>query len=132
MDFGETESDRVTTQPVTELAPYAAYVSDVRADLNEVAGVHLPDLKCPLAYHSGWNPRSPQIGASDELATFAGFSVFFPRQEIEARYGNQETYIDQVRECVESLIQAGFVLEDDRDWMINIARSRFRAAIQAS
>ena len=116
-------------QPVSELEPYQAYVSDVRADLNELAGIHLPDLACPVGYHSGWNPRSPDIGAEDELAIFAGFSIFFDKDIILASYPDQATYINDATICIDKLIEERFVLPEDRDWMIEIARSRYTASI---
>mgnify|MGYP003323369872 FL=1 len=115
-----------------QIDSYRAYVSDVDPDLNEVAGVQLPDLACPLAYHSGWNPRSPAIGAPDEIAIFAGFSIFFPKAEILARYPDEATYLKQAGACIDGLIQERFVLQQDREWMMNIAGSRYRAAIADS
>lgn len=116
-------------QPVQEFEPYPAYVSDVRADLNEVAGIHLPDLVCPVAFHSGWNPRSPDIGAEDEMAIFAGFSIFFDKDIILSNYPNVAAYVKQATTCIDELIKARFVLAEDRDWMIEIARSRYMASI---
>lgn len=117
---------------LTTIESYRAYVSDVGPDRNEVAGIQLPDLACPLAYHSGWNPRSPAIGAPDEIAIFAGFSIFFPKAKILARYQNEETYLKQAGTCIDGLIQERFVLQQDREWMMNIAGSRYRAAIADS
>jgi hypothetical protein len=131
MDFGPGAASGTTTQPVPEYETYTAYVSSLDDDLNETSGIHLPDIACPLGYHSGWNPRSPEIGASDQLATFAGFSVFFSHDEIRARYADEAGYLEQVKPCVESLVETGFVLSQDREWMINIARSRYRAAMDA-
>ncbi len=131
MDFGPLEAEGVAEQPVIENEAHQAYVSAINDDLNEIAGIHVPDIACPLGYHTGWNPRSEAIGAADELATFAGFSVFFPKHEIISRYTDEEGYLARASKCIEDLVAAGFVLEQDRDWMMSIARSRFRAAVEA-
>jgi len=128
----QTDIPTPDSHKLPQIDSYRAYVSDVGQDLNEAAGIQLPDLACPLAYHSGWNPRSPIIGAPDEIAIFAGFSMFFPKEEILARYQDEETYLKQAGECIDDLIQERFVLHQDRNWMLNIARSRYRAAIAGS
>jgi hypothetical protein len=132
MDFGPDATLGVATQPIREFEAYTAWVADVDAELNEIGGIRLPDVACPLGFHTGWNPRSTAIGAADELATFAGFSVFFSREAILARYHDEAGYMHEASQCIDDLIANGFVLPQDRDWMINIARSRFRAAIAIS
>ena len=46
--------------------PYRAYVTQVDADGNEIAGIRLPDIAVPLATHTGWNyykePFPAEIG----------------------------------------------------------------------
>jgi hypothetical protein len=128
----QTEVPIPDTNKLPQIESYRAYVSDVGPGLNEVAGIQLPDLACPLAYHSGWNPRSPAIGAPDEIAIFAGFSIFFPKAEILAHYPDEATYLKQAGACIDGLIQERFVLHQDRQWMMNIAGSRYRAAIADS
>ncbi|MCB1692134.1 MAG: hypothetical protein KDI19_05170, partial [Pseudomonadales bacterium] len=115
-------------QPVEEGDAYPCYVSVLDDDLNEVAGIRLPDIACPLGVHTGWNPRAKGTGAEDQAAIFAGFTRFFSRAEIEERYGSEHDYIGYVTAYVDTLIAERFVLGDDRDWLIELARDRYRAA----
>jgi len=39
----------------------------VDADGNEVGGIVLPELAAPLATHTGWNLRHPDIGGAAQL-----------------------------------------------------------------
>lgn len=130
MSFGTRESEGISAQPVEEYEPYPAFVSAVDARLNETAGIRMPDIAVPIGLHTGWNPRSEAIGASGELATFAGMTVFFDRAGILAAYPTEDAYASAAADAVTSLVDAGYVLEGDRDWLINVARSRYRAATQ--
>lgn len=121
----------IVRQPVDEGEAYPCYVSAVNEDLNEVTGIQLPDLACPLGIHTGWNPRARETGAEDQAAIFAGFTRFFSKEEIISRYGSESGYLAEVGIHVDSLIADRFVLAEDRDWMMQLARDRFRAATAA-
>src|SRR5690349_9567567 len=67
-DFGpEANRGIVTTLPPLPGKPYPCFVPAIDRDGNDVAGIRLPDLTVPLATHTGWNLRHPQIGASGQL-----------------------------------------------------------------
>jgi hypothetical protein len=77
-DFGpEVERGIVTTLPPIPGQPFPAFVSAIDRDGNETAGIRLPDLTVPLATHTGWNPRHPQIGAPGQLTNLIGATVPF-------------------------------------------------------
>ncbi len=128
MTFGGRESEGITAQPVEEHEPHTAFVSAVDDRLNETAGIHMPDVAKPIGLHTGWNPRAEDIGAPGELATFAGMTVFFDAAEILSTYPTEDAYAAAAADAVGSLVDSGYVLEQDQDWMINVARSRYRAA----
>jgi len=68
-DFGpEANRGIVSILPPLPGEPYPYFVPAVDRDGNDVAGIRLPDLKVPLATHTGWNLRHPQIGASGRSA----------------------------------------------------------------
>src|SRR5580693_3644335 len=67
-DFGpDANRGIVTTLPPLPGKPYPCFVPAIDRDGNDVAGIRLPDLTVPLATHTGWNLRHPQIGASGQL-----------------------------------------------------------------
>ena len=69
----------------------------------------LPELAVPLATHTGWNLRHPDIGGAEQLLVFAGATIPFartraerqasgdPRPSIEERYASRADYLERVR-----------------------------------
>jgi hypothetical protein len=104
---------------------FGALVSAVDRDGNEVAGIVLPEVAVPLATHTGWNLRHPDIGGAEQLLVFAGATIPFaknraereaardPRPSIEERYTSRADYLDRVREAARSLIREGYLLDED-------------------
>ena len=65
-------------------APYSAMpflVPKVDADGNEVSGIRLPIVSVPLATITGWQFRSPRIGAPSTLIAMAGAYIEFPKTQ---------------------------------------------------
>jgi hypothetical protein len=105
----------------------------VDADGNEVAGIILPELAVPIATHTGWTLRHPDIGGTEQLLVFAGATLPFPRtraeraqsgdprRSVEERYASREEYLAQVRQQARLLVQAGYLLEDDVDLSVKAA-----------
>jgi hypothetical protein len=104
---------------------FGSLVSAVDADGNEVAGIALPEIAVPLATHTGWNLRHPDIGGGEQLLVFAGATIPFartraereaardPRPSIEERYASRADYLARVAEAARALARAGYLLEDD-------------------
>ncbi|HEV8438415.1 MAG TPA: alpha/beta hydrolase domain-containing protein [Methylomirabilota bacterium] len=104
---------------------FGSLVSAVDPDGNEVAGILLPELAVPLATHTGWNLRHPDIGGAQQYLVFAGATIPFPRTRaareaardprasVEERYGSRVEYLERVREAARSLARAGYLLEED-------------------
>lgn len=63
--------------------PFATLVPQVNSDGNETSGIHMPEVQVPLASYTGWNLRSPKIGAPDQLYTQAGSWIPFPLNKTE-------------------------------------------------
>ena len=97
----------------------------VDADGNEVGGIVLPELAVPLATHTGWNLRHPDVGGAEQLLVFAGATLPFhrtraereaagdPRPSIEERYASRADYLERVRGAAGALARAGYLLEED-------------------
>ena len=56
---------------------FPALVPQVDNDGNETAGIRMPEQRFPLAIFTGWNLRSPETGAPQELAEGAGSWIPF-------------------------------------------------------
>ena len=76
--------EQVTKMPPTVGKVYGSLVPDVDSDGNEVAGITLPEISVPLAAHTGWNLRHPDIGGETQPLMFAGGVIPFARSEDEA------------------------------------------------
>jgi hypothetical protein len=126
LDFGADEEMReVRTLPPGEGPAYGSRVSAVDGDGNEVAGIAVPELMVPLATHTGWTLRHPDIGGAEQLLVFAGATIPFPRTRaervasgdprpaIEERYPSREAYLERVRGAARSLRAHGHLLEED-------------------
>ena len=114
-----------TSMPPRPGRAFGSLVSAVDADGNEVGGIVLPELAVPLATHTGWNLRHPDVGGAEQLLVFAGATLPFhrtraereaagdPRPSIEERYASRADYLERVREAARALARAGYLLEED-------------------
>ncbi len=114
--------------------PFPTLVPQVNGDGNETSGIRMPEIQVPLASYTGWNLRSPKIGAPDQLYSMAGSWIPFPatktqrkklkdpRMSIEERYRTKDDYLVKINAAAQQLVKEGFLL--DRD----IAKLRDRAA----
>ncbi len=115
----------VTIEPPQLGAPFPMRVPQVDGDGNETSGIRLPATAVPLATYTGWNLRSPAIGAPDQLYSMTGSFIPFPRTKadraksndprpsIDERYPNKQAYLEKVKAAAAALIQNGFLLDRD-------------------
>ncbi|MDP6071860.1 MAG: alpha/beta hydrolase domain-containing protein [SAR202 cluster bacterium] len=97
----------------------------VDEDGNEVPGIRLPEVVVPLATHTGWTLRHPDIGGVTQLLMFAGATIPFastisgriatgdPRRSIAERYTSKEEYLELVRRAGVGLVERKYMLEED-------------------
>lgn len=124
LDFGP-DPERLPALPPRPGPAYGSLVSAVDDDANEVAGIVLPELAVPLATHTGWTLRHPDIGGAEQLLVFAGATIPFaftrrareatgdPRPSVEERYASREDYLRRVRHAALVLVGRRYMLEDD-------------------
>jgi Alpha/beta hydrolase domain len=137
-DFGpEANRGIATTLPPLPGKPYPHFVPAIDRDGNDVAGIRLPDLTVPLATHTGWNLRHQQIGAPGLLLNLMGATVPFaaareekeargdPRRSIAERYPSRDAYLEQVRQAAQHLVEEGYLLAEDLEFLVNQAGERF-------
>ncbi|HXJ82601.1 MAG TPA: alpha/beta hydrolase domain-containing protein [Candidatus Methylomirabilis sp.] len=123
-----------TTVPPRAGRAFGSLVSAVNQDGNEVSGIVLPEVAVPLATHTGWNPRHPDIGGAEQLLVFAGSTLPFPRTRaerqasgdprlsVEERYASRADYLDRVEYAARSLAQSGYLLDEDIELSVAAAR----------
>jgi hypothetical protein len=116
--------------------PFPSFVPQVDQDGNETSGIRMPEIRVPLATNTGWNLRNRAIGGNDEMLSFTGSWIPFPRtrverenrkdprQSIEERYPSKRAYLEKITEAIQELVQDGFVLEAD------VPKLRDRAAAE--
>jgi hypothetical protein len=126
LDFGADPELRVMgLAPPREGPSFGSLVSAVDDDGNEVAGVAVPEVRVPLASHTGWTLRHPDTGGAEQLLVFAGATLPFaatrgaratsgdPRASIEERYASREAYLERVRDAARELAAARYLLPED-------------------
>ncbi len=138
LDFGLAEHvEQTRTLPPAPGVVWGTLVSAVDADGNEVAGITLPDVTVPLATHTGWTLRHPDMGGDRQLFVFMGATMPFPRTRadrvasadprpsIEERYGSKDDYLARIRAAAEALAADGYMLEEDIDAVTETAATRW-------
>jgi hypothetical protein len=104
--------------------PLPLLVPQVDDDGNERAGIRSVEQAVPIATYTGWNFRSPAVGAPKELVSLMGSSIPFaatdevrtpgdPRRSLALRYTSREQYLTRAREHADTLVKAGYLLAAD-------------------
>jgi hypothetical protein len=124
-----------TTLPPKDGPTYGTRVSAVDDDGNERAGIPVPEVSVPLATHTGWNLRHPDIGGADQMLYFAGATLPFaktreerertgdPRPSIAERYPSRDDYLARVRDAAKALVAEGYLLDEDIETSLGFAAS---------
>jgi hypothetical protein len=134
LDFGADPELRVMALvPPREGPAFRTLVSAVDDDGNETAGIALPEVRVPLATHTGWNLRHPEIGGEEQLLYFAGATLPFartrrereaegdPRPSIQERYASRLAYLERVRRAAQELVAGRYLLDEDVELSVTLA-----------
>src|SRR5499433_566258 len=144
LDFGP-QAGIATHLPPLSGKPYPRLVPAVDQDGNEVCGIRLPFQIVPLATHTGWNLRHPDIGGAGQTlasggasgGTLMGATIPFPatrearqatgdpRRSIAERYTSKADYLEQVSQAAQTLVQARYLLAEDVDEIIGQATRHY-------
>ncbi len=143
LDFGPGgEVGIATTLPPVVGKAYPALVSAVDEDGNELGGIRLPDIVVPLATHTGWNLRHPDMGAPDQTMRLIGSTVPFPvtlgerqalgdpRLSLEERYSSRDDYLKRVMQAAQALVAEGYLLDEDQHLLVGQAAQRYDALVR--
>lgn len=140
VDLGADADRGIGAYPVQEGREYAALVPAADADGNDAAGIRLPDLTVPVGTHTGWNLRHPDIGAPEQLMSMQGSTHWFaptaerrqsagdPRPSLEERYAGRADYAERVRTEAQRLADAGYLLNEDVDTVVQSCLERYDCA----
>ncbi len=126
-NFGpQFRSKGIPTQEPPEIGkPYPLMVPQVDADGNDIAGIHMPEVAVPLATYTGWNLRSSEVGAPEQLSTQIGSFIPFartkaermksadPRLSMEERYSGKEDYLRKFEGAAKELAGQRYLLMQD-------------------
>ena len=139
LDFGpEFATKGIMQEPPKIGKPFPQLIPRVDInDGNEIAGIRSIDLRVPVATYTGWNLRSPEIGAPDVLFDMIG--SFIPlaktkaererngdrRPSIEERYASKEDYLNKVKQAAADLVKERFLLPGDVDRVADQAAARW-------
>jgi hypothetical protein len=125
-DFGPRWPEGIIDiQPPRLGKPFPVLVPQVDMVGNELGGVETIEILAPLATHTAWNLRYGFPGGADELTDFRGTFIPLPateaereatgdpRPSIETLYSGKEEYLTAVERAARSLVEKGFLLEED-------------------
>ena len=127
----------VTIEPPKIGKAFVGLVPAVDEAGNDRAGIRLPEIAVPLATHTGWNYRRPEIGAPDRLASEIGSYLPLPktradrertkdsRRSIAERYSSKDNYVGRIALAAVALVEQGFLLADDVPGVIQRASAHF-------
>ena len=127
----------VAKEPPAVGKPFTTLVPQVDSDGNETTGIRSADLRVPLGTYTGWNLRTPAIGAPEELFSMVGSFIPFartkaerqktgdPRPSIEERYRNREDYLQKVNAALKELAATGHLRESDLPAIAKSAADRW-------
>lgn len=116
--------------------PFQTLLPAVNADGNETSGIVLPEVAVPLGTYTGWNLRSPQVGAETMLSPLDGMFIPFaktkaerektgdPRLSLEERYPTHADYLSRLTEAAKKLQAEGFLLDEDASRIIERASAK--------
>jgi len=115
----------ITVEPPRVGHAFPMLLPQVDRDGNETSGLCMPDIQVPLATYTGWNLRTPDIGAPDELNSMQGSFIPFPRTRadrelhhdprlsIQERYTSRADFLQKIEAAARELAAGGYLLADD-------------------
>jgi len=115
-------------------------VPKVDPDGNDLGCLQPPEVAVPVGTYTGWNLRSAEAGAEDELVSLVGSFIPFPaskkereasgdpRASLEERYGTHAEYVRRFTAECQRLQAAGWLIPEDAERLPKLHAERTRAA----
>ena len=134
-DFGPKfkEEKCITKHPPIIQNHYPIFVAKLDVDNNEMDMLKMPAVRVPTGTFTGWNLRTPKMGATGELLRLTGGYIPFekskkdrilkkdPRLSIEERYSNFEVYYLAYKQALKNLVNEGYLLEEEMSGILELA-----------
>lgn len=129
-DYGPQFTVGVIVKQPPELGPiYHGKVPQVDEYGNELGGIRNVELQVPIATYIPYSLRTGMPGNKKELADFYGTYIPFKadaehkssydkRPAVSDLYKNKQDYLKKVKKAADKLIKQGFLLKEDRDYVI--------------
>lgn len=144
LDFGPRwqEERIVDNQPPIPRGDYQVLVPRSDPDGNPLGCLSAPEVAVPIGTYASWRLRREEGPAANQLYSLSGSFIPFPktkaerigsddpRQSIEERYGNLDTYIKQLESQCEKYVSAGYMLPEDAGRTLAIQRERVAPLFQ--
>ena len=138
LDFGPRwQSERIVDlQPPLARGEYRVLVPRSGPDGNELGCLSAPEVAVPVATYTSWRLRSEDGPAANQLYSLSGSYIPFPatkaerersgdpRQSVEERYGTLENYLGQLDAQCRQYEQAGYLLKEDSERVLQTQRGR--------
>lgn len=124
----------VTRQPPTIRRTLPSLVPRVNADGNETSGIPSVALLVPLGTYTGWNELASGYGKGGQCGFIGGFIPFARteaerraagdhRPSLEERYGDHAGFVARVEKAAADQVAQGWLLPDDAQRLISLARA---------
>ena len=134
-DFGTNFETKkwITKHPPVIKETYPIFVAKVDEDNNELGMLKVPAVSVPTGTYTGWNLRTPEMGAAGALLRLTGGYIPFAktkkerrknkdnRLSIKERYKDFETYFMSYKNATEDLVSQGYLLEEEIKGILELA-----------
>lgn len=129
-DYGPLFTVGIIEKQPPELGPvYHGKVPQVDKYGNELGGIRNVELQVPLATYIPYSLRTGLPGNRNELRDFYGTyipfkanagqkSAYDQRPTVADLYKNEQDYLKKIKQAANKLIKQGFLLKEDRDYVI--------------
>jgi alpha/beta hydrolase family protein len=101
---------------------FPIYVFDRDANGNSLGGVRLPHMAAPLGVYRGIEYNVSAVPANYRLfVAIGGTFTPFSHSKLKELYPHHGTYVSAVAEAAQAALEAGYILEEDRDLYVEEA-----------
>ena len=130
MDFGPRWKQGIVDYEPPKLGkPFGVLIPQVDEFGNELGGIRNIEIAAPLGTYTPWALRIGLPGAQDELRDFYGTWIPLSkdpnaqdsRPALKGRYENKNDFLEQAKRAAQSLVNEGYLLEEDRGRVLDRA-----------
>lgn len=134
-DFGDDFETKkwMTKHPPIIQKKYPIFVAKVDTDNNEMGMLKVPAVAVPTGTYTGWNLRTPEMGAEGALLRLTGGYIPFSKNKkerrkngdkrlsIRERYKDFDAYFIAYKKATEDLVSQGYILKEEVKGILALA-----------